>query len=140
MRTITFTVPGPPRGKGRPKFARRGQFVSTYTDAKTEAYESLVRIAYAQEAKGAEPLTGEAHIEVTAYMPVASSLSNKRKAALCGCGHTKKPDIDNVLKAVMDGLNGVAFRDDAQISHISASKYYDAVPRLVVEITEIREA
>ena len=48
MSAVTFTVPGTPVGKGRPKFARRGNFTVAYTPEKTASYENLVKIAAGQ--------------------------------------------------------------------------------------------
>ena len=53
---------------------------------------------------------------------------------------TGKPDIDNIIKAVLDGLNGVAFKDDAQVVFISAQKLYSDTPRLVVIVEHEEDA
>ena len=37
---------------------------------------------------------------------------------------TKRPDLDNFLKAVVDGCNGILFRDDAQVTKIIVEKIY----------------
>lgn len=52
---------------------------------------------------------------------------------------TKRPDIDNLEKAVLDGLNGVAFVDDSQIIKSSTEKLFadDGVEKVVISITEI---
>ena len=62
---VCFTVPGAPVPKGRPKFARRGKFVTTYTPAATASYENLVKVT-AQQAMAA---------------PAAVSLVSARPAA-----------------------------------------------------------
>lgn len=49
----------------------------------------------------------------------------------------KKPDIDNILKSVFDGLNGIAFKDDTQIIRIQTEKFYSNEPRIDIEIKEI---
>lgn len=49
---------------------------------------------------------------------------------------TKKPDIDNVLKSVLDGLQGVAYKDDKNITSARISKRYSAEPRLEIYMTE----
>ena len=53
---------------------------------------------------------------------------------------TTKPDIDNVIKAVLDGLNGVAYADDSQVVALSASKCYSDDPRVVVIVEDGRSA
>jgi Holliday junction resolvase RusA-like endonuclease len=50
---------------------------------------------------------------------------------------TKKPDLDNVVKAVMDGCNAVAFRDDVLVVRQTASKVYATVPGVDVVITTL---
>lgn len=130
---IEFTVPGVPRGKGRPRFARTGR---AYTPAETAAYENLVKLAYLQAAGDAIGPQGAISLHVTAMMPIPASASAKRRAAMLGAPHTKCPDLDNVLKAVLDGLNGAAFNDDSQVATITAQKVYGSPPRLMVVISD----
>ena len=127
---ISFTVPGPPRGKGRPQFARRGKFVTTYTDDKTASYENLVALACREVMKGAPTMEGPVWLQVSATFAIPASASKVKKLAMA-TGHvaaTKKPDLDNIVKAVLDGLNSVAFVDDVQVIHISARKDYGPQP------------
>ena len=51
---------------------------------------------------------------------------------------TKKPDLDNVLKAVLDGLNGIAFVDDSQVVNVCMAKHYDLTPRVAVTVRACR--
>ena len=120
----TFTIFGKPCGKGRPRFARRGNFVSTYTDKKTANYETLVRLSYQQEHIGEALMEGALTVYVLAYFPVPKSWSKKRKAE--AHWHTNKPDCDNIAKVVFDALNGIAWTDDSQISTLVVVKGYDA--------------
>ena len=48
-----------------------------------------------------------------------------------------KPDIDNVLKAVLDGLNKIAYSDDTQVIAGSFEKFYSDNPGVIVEVAEI---
>ena len=137
MKSITFTIPGPPRGKGRPKFARRGQHVMAYTDDKTAAYENLVALAYKQA--GGEKLEGAIAVLVQMRHPIPKSASKAKRAGMI-VGEIKptiKCDADNCLKAVLDGLNGVAYDDDKQVVTIIVMKRYDEYPRVDVEIAEV---
>lgn len=135
---ISFFIPGDPRGKGRPKFARRGQHVQTYTDDKTAAYENLVTLACRQAMQGRPAYETAVHVAVHATFTVPASASiRKRSAMLCGeMRPIKKPDLDNVLKAVLDGCNQVAFRDDALVVSFTADKRYGAEPGVSVHIRE----
>lgn len=136
---IEFVVNGNPRGKGRPKFTRQGNFVNTYTDKETASYENLVRLSYL-EAKQEKYIGNEAlSVSIKIFQQIPKSIS-KKKANEMVCGNikpTKKPDPDNVIKAILDGLNGVAFRDDSQIVHLDCDKYYSYEPRVEVIIKEL---
>jgi Holliday junction resolvase RusA-like endonuclease len=135
MNCVSFTVPGAPRGKGRPRATRMGKGVRLYTDDKTANFENLIRLAYQQE-HDIPPASGALEIQVNAYFPIPKSASKKARLEMeAGRVYpTKKPDLDNVLKAVLDGLNGVAFVDDCQIVSIQSAKKYDAIPRLEIKI------
>jgi Holliday junction resolvase RusA-like endonuclease len=66
---------------------------------------------------------------------------SKKKQALCRdrvLVPDKKPDIDNILKAIFDSLNGYAFADDVQIVQVYAEKQYADEPFVEVEIDELR--
>lgn len=131
---IEFTIPGPPRGKGRPRFARCGNCVRTYTPATTEEYEKLVRLSWRTQSGKKFDSGVPIHINLLFYMPIPQSLSEKKKKELDGTPHHKKSDIDNLAKAVLDGCNGYVYADDAQISSLSAKKQYSFEPRAEVMI------
>lgn len=133
---LAFTIPGPPRGKGRPKFARRGKFVSVYTDDATASYENLAKLAAQSALAGRAPILCAVSVAVRCFYAVPKSASAKLRAdMLSGAVRpTKKPDLDNVGKAVLDGVNGVAFGDDAQVVNLNCSKHYDETPRVEVTI------
>lgn len=134
---IEFEVPGKPQGKGRPRFARMGAYVKTYTPAETESYENLIKLSCAAVCKN--PLPGPLRIVIMAYYPIANSWSNKKKNSALNhqIRPTVKPDYDNVAKVVCDSLNGIAYKDDTQIVEAHAFKYYSERPRLEVQINEI---
>jgi Holliday junction resolvase RusA-like endonuclease len=135
---FTFVVPGEVRGKGRPKATSRSGFVRLYTDAKTVSYENLVRICALEAMKGRAPYAGPVAIEMLAYYAIPKSTPKKLIPDMVSGFKrpTKKPDLDNVLKAVLDGLNTVAFDDDAQVVQIDCQKFYGETPHLVVTVQE----
>jgi Holliday junction resolvase RusA-like endonuclease len=137
---VFFTVPGTPVAKGRPRSFVRGGHVGHYTPEKTVRYESLVAHEAAVAMGTASPVEGAVRLCVMAYFPIPASWSKKRqKAAMDGFEHVaKKPDIDNVVKAVKDGMNGVAWRDDCQVVSLVANKEYSDRPRVEVTFEEIR--
>ena len=123
---INFKIDGPPRGKGRPRFAHRGNFVSTYTDSKTRAYEDHVRECATKAMGASEPLKTALDAFIYVSFDVPSSYSKKRREA-CLNGlekHIKKPDLDNVVKAILDGCEKIIFLSDAQIVYTHSVKKY----------------
>lgn len=132
---ITFTIPGDPVAKGRARSFVRNGHVAHYTPEKTARYENLVRLA-AQQAMGDVPPTdGAVGLIVRAFMGIPKSWSQKkqRAAALGEIVPTKRPDLDNIVKAIKDGANGVTWRDDSQVIDVRASKRY-GMPRVEVEV------
>jgi Holliday junction resolvase RusA-like endonuclease len=133
---IRFTIPGAPVGKGRARSTKSGHH---YTPEKTRQYEKLVReIAFMRKPSYAV-ITGPVRLSLVFYLPIPASWSKKdRLQAQEGkVHHTGKPDLDNLIKSVSDGLNGVVYVDDCQIVAIDAMKVYDINPRVEVEIEEL---
>lgn len=135
---LNFEVIGTPMGKGRPKFVRRGAFVSAYTPKKTVDYESQIKAAARAAMAGAKPLEGAVVLYVNAItVPPASWSKDKRQKALDQKIHpTVKPDIDNVAKAVLDAGNGILWLDDKQVASLIAHKRYGEVSRIAVQVYE----
>ena len=136
---VKFTVPGKPQGKARPRFNTYTGRTRTYTPSKTGAYEKFIALSYRQAA--GKKLSGAIEIKIECFYQIAKSHTKKNKAAM-ESGEIKatiKPDIDNVAKAVLDGLNGVAFDDDKQVVKLEVSKRYDHEARVEVEVKENEE-
>jgi Holliday junction resolvase RusA-like endonuclease len=138
MMQIMFTVYGEPVAKGRPRFAKRGNYVQAYTPVKTKTYEDEVRLL-ATKAKGSgSTLEGSVSVFIYISFSVPKSYS-KRKLEDCLSGkekHTKKPDLDNVAKAIIDGMNGIIFKDDSQITSLHVTKVYGEVSKVEVLVKE----
>ena len=135
---VVYTVYGEPVGKGRPRFARRGTFVSTYTPQKTKTYEDEIRMM-AKAAMGAsEPL--DTPVTVAIYIRVgipASYSKQKRKDALSGVlKPTKKPDLDNVAKCFLDSMNEIVYLDDKLVVNLHVTKVYAETPAVEVMVKE----
>ena len=137
---VTIDIPGKAVGKGRPKFARQGLYVQTFTPAKTVEYENLVRLTWMQS--GAEKLNGPIEAIIIAYFKVPSSVSKKKRAELEGTHYLHKPDGDNICKSVLDALNGIAFDDDSQVAKITIEKLYahDDTEKVTLILKEIEYA
>ena len=130
---IKITVPGDPVAKGRPRFTRTGH---SYTPPKTKQFENLVRLAYTLQQPDRDPAEGPIELTVRVYFAIPTSWSKKKQEAAATEQMKKisKPDLDNCLKAVQDGLNGVAWKDDAQVTDTHSSKRYSKRPRVEIEI------
>ena len=135
VRRIFFVVPGEPVPKARPRFTMQGGKARTYTPTSSAAYETTVGLLAHAAMQGREPMQGAVHVQVQAFFPVPQSWSKKRKAA--ASWHASRPDLDNIVKSALDGLNRVAFADDGQVASIFATKAYSATPRLEVAVYEI---
>lgn len=124
--TISFNVPGKPQAKGRPIASARYGRTRVYTPAQTVAYEERVAEAARTALAGRDPLTGAVAIEVVVSLqPLQSVSKGLRTEMLAGAlPPTKRPDLDNVVKAIIDGCCRVVFKDDAQITRIVARKVY----------------
>jgi len=133
-----FTVYGEPVGKGRPRFAKRGNFVSTYTPQKTKTYEDEIRLMAKAAMASSEPL--ETPVTVAIYIRVgipASYSKQKRKDALSGVLRpTKKPDLDNIAKCFLDGMNEIVYLDDKQVVNLHVTKVYAETPAVEVMVKE----
>lgn len=142
MSGLAFTIPGDPRGKGRPRATTINGSARMFTDKKTATYENLVKMAASHALEGREPFDEPLRMRVAVRMvPAASHSAKKRAAMLAGeMFPTKLPDLDNVVKAVLDGCNKVAFRDDALVVRLSAYKTYAPTPGVDVIIEPIGRA
>ena len=122
---MEFIVEGEPQGKARPRFSRRSGTV--YTPSKTAKYEEEIRCSFLA-ASGGEMISKGSYAVVIldAYFEIPKSYTKGKRLA---CEHNinrpdKKPDIDNVLKVVLDALNGVAYEDDKQVIEVICRKWY----------------
>jgi Holliday junction resolvase RusA-like endonuclease len=132
----TIVIPGVAHGKGRLRtFANRP---GGYTPTATHNAEAWVKSCAIQQI--GQPMM-ETPIEVVVGIDVAvpASWSKKRReAALRGeVRPTGKPDLDNCTKLLMDALNKIAWRDDAQVVKLAVAKRYAHAPQTIVEIFEV---
>lgn len=141
---ISFVIPGEPKGKGRhrSRIAKMGdgkQFIANYAPKETVEYENLVRMAASDAMDGRAPSERPVLVELVATCSVPASWSQKkRRAALLGdVMPTGKPDLDNVEKAVLDGLNKIVVRDDAQVCRVGKGKQYGETPGVFVRVVEL---
>ena len=136
---ITFVIYGEPQGKGRPKFTLTGH---AYTPERTKTYEAEIVAAFRREfpdfVRWEKGVPLRVRIKAVYGIPRSDSGLMAARKASGEIRPTKKPDADNVEKIVLDAINGIAWRDDAQVVDLRTTKVYGAVPRVEVEIDEIR--
>lgn len=138
MRT-QVCIYGEPQGKGRPRFSTVCGHVKTRTPDQTVIYENLVKTEYRNQSGVRFPDDAMLDVRVMAYYTIPKSISKKKRQAMLDhkVRPTKKPDFDNIGKVICDSLNGIAYRDDAQIVDAQVRKFYSDTPRVVVVITDI---
>lgn len=124
MKSYSFRVDGRPVPKARPRVARG----HAYTPKRTKEYEEIVRIAYKN--------AGGTKIEGAVFMRIRAVYKTPKKSLLCH-DRTKKPDLDNIAKSIMDGLNGIAYEDDAQVSFLQIEKVYGEEDFTIIEVSEV---
>ena len=160
---ITFEIPGRPEAKRRPEafsIAGRTRVHKRETD---RLYEAHVRDSFYRAVAGKRwlPLTGPVVVHIAAMFEPPTGTSKAQRAEitklwalaremvyhdvladwLCEVAGShplalrpKRPDLDNIIKSVLDGLNGHAFKDDGQVVGIHAVKLYGSPDRTLVGI------
>lgn len=128
-------IPGDPVAKGRPRLGTVNGHAMAFTPAKTRRYEDIVRQTAIREWAG-RPLIADAaiYLHLHFFRSIPASWPKKRQlAAQIGqIAPTGRPDLDNCVKAITDGLNGVVYLDDALIVTLTAGKLFDCTPRVEI--------
>lgn len=131
---MVFEILGKPQGKARPRIGKFG----AYTPQKTVLYENTVKNTFKKQFPNFEPITGEIKVCINAVFEVPKSYSKKKREQLLqGAGYPHKPDCDNIAKAILDSLNGLAYVDDSQVTCLLVFKEYGYENKVVVELQEV---
>lgn len=110
-------------------------FIQFYTTKETENYEKEVRLAARYVAGDAAPLDQPLGILIRIFLPLLKTSEKKRAAMLRGdILPATRPDIDNYIKAALDGMNEVIYVDDGRITDICVRKRYSDRPRMEIEV------
>ena len=123
-------------GKARPRMnTRTGR---AYTPTKTKLYEYGLRQWFLMNYPNFKPIESRVKVTIIAYFEIPKSTSKKKEAEMLNgnISPTKKPDADNIIKIVLDGMNKFAFKDDTQVTKLEIEKKYDVNPRIYVKIEE----
>ena len=136
-----FVVYGEPMTKGRPRFSRKTG--TTYTPAKTVEYENLIKLSYKNACPDDELFDGDTplYVKISAYVSIPSSASKKKRQEMLDgkIRPTKKPDVDNIVKTIMDAGNGVIWHDDKSVVEVIVCKWYSDNPRVEVCVDRVEE-
>ena len=131
---LTFWIPGQPIGKGRPRFAKGRAYTPPAT--KKEEMKVAAIASGAMIEAGLEPFTAPVSCVIVARYRIPPSWTKAKK--IQAEQHSippGKPDLDNVIKLVLDACNGVIFEDDAQVCWIEAIKTFSSEPGVVVRFS-----
>ncbi len=130
-------IPGDPYPLKRPRRAKNGGMF----DPK-ENVEAKRQIAWQARTVIGTPIKGPVRVMINFFFARPKSHYGKFLKASAPRHHVQKPDVDNLVKAVFDGFNGVAWVDDTQVVEITAYKEWADIfgPSTRVEIMTIEEA
>ena len=131
-----FEVTGDIKGKARP---RVNTYTGTaYTPTPTKDYENLIKQYFKIKYPRYVPLEGRVEIKISAIFDVPKKTTKKDRILIeeGKLSPTKKPDIDNIVKIVLDALNKMAFKDDNQITKLEVEKLYGQEEKIVVRVKE----
>lgn len=132
---MLISILGKPIAKKRPRFVRRGNYVGAYNDQETEEgkWILMAKSQINELIKRPTPIM----LSCEFFMPIPKTTSRKRANMMRNgdIKHTKKPDLDNLVKFVKDCLNGLAWEDDSQVFYLTAFKRYGE-PQTIISITK----
>lgn len=131
-----FEVPGTINGKGRPRI---NSYTGTvYTPTKTKDYEYLIEQYFLLKYPKFKPLEGRIAVNIIATFNIPKNVKKQdiNKMLERTISPTKKPDIDNIVKVILDAMNKFAFNDDIQITKLNVEKVYGTEEKIYISIEE----
>lgn len=131
---IKLEIPESITSKARPRLGKNG----VYTPTKTKNYEYLVRQIFVYKYPKFKPLEGRIKLTIIACFELPKKRTKTTEAEMLAgiISPTKKPDIDNIAKIILDALNKFAYKDDNQITDLKVVKKYNRTPKVIIEIEE----
>lgn len=125
-------------GKERPRYSVKTHRM--YTPKRTSTFEEKVKSAFLEKYSiQTEPTEKPLEAIIKVQFAPPESLSKKKKNTLLFTPYDKKPDCDNLAKTILDALNGLAYKDDKQITYLSVEKLYGTENKIEVDLEEICE-
>lgn len=131
-----FEVPGKVVGKGRPRL--NTYTGNVYTPNKTKDYETLVEQYFLLKYPKFKILEGRIKVNIIAYFSIPKNTKKSEISEMLenNISPTKKPDIDNIVKVILDSMNKFAFKDDNQITKLEVEKKYALEDKIYIKIEE----
>lgn len=131
-----FEVIGDIKGKARPRV--NTTTCRAYTPENTKDYEMLIKQYFKLKYPRYIPLENRVAVKIIAQFKIPKTVTKKDKELIKAgkLSPTKKPDIDNIVKIILDALNKMAFKDDNQITKIEVEKIYGEEEKIYVSINE----
>lgn len=125
-------------GKERPKYSNKNHRM--YTPTRTSTFEEKVKSTFLEKYSiQTEPIEKPLEAIIKVYFEAPKSLSKKKRISLMYTPYDKKPDCDNLAKTILDALNGLAYKDDKQITYLLVEKLYGTENKIEVDLEEICE-
>ncbi len=131
-----FEIIGEIKGKARPRL--NTYTGSIYTSKETKDYEKLIKQYFIIKYPRYIPLENRIYVKIVAYLKIPKNTTKKNRDLIDQgvLSPTKKPDIDNIVKIILDALNKMAFKDDNQITKLEIEKVYAEEEKIYVKIEE----
>ncbi len=128
---MRIQIDGNPIPDSRPRVTRYGTY--------NPRHREKTRLKTYLSSFGIKPVSGPLKVTLIFFMAVPKSTSKKKRKEMEAnhITHTKKPDLDNLVKFVFDSCTGILFDDDRQIVELTASKRYSDCPSTVIEIDSL---
>ena len=135
---ISMELEGNPIAQKRPRIAR-GPNSSWCYDSQKELKDGSQWQLRSQFRE--PPLTVPVSIDLIFFMPIPKSTSAFKKRQMQNgiIAHTKKPDIDNLQKFILDCMNKLVFEDDSQVCEIRAKKIYSSKPATLIRVIPLTD-
>jgi len=134
MSTYTIIIQGKPYPLKRPRRSANGGMFDP-----AENVQAKQEVAMAARQSITKPIDGPVRITATFWFERPKSHYRKTIKASAPVHHTQRPDVDNLIKTVLDGLNGIAWVDDAQVVEVIGRKDWGDTAGTTVYIASIDE-
>lgn len=139
--TLTFTIPGNPVPKGRPRAFKDGRgHIRIHTPKETVKAEARARF-WMRDDLGAKSYpvfpAGGVSVDLAFFLETPGSWTSRKRDLAEGAGCIGRSDVDNLAKMILDAMNGLIFTDDRQIVSLKIEKHYSREPRTEITVSEL---